>query len=143
MFQIFKFSNKQVFSFFLGVVSFLLLGLLFVPAARVLALETVDLSGDSIIDANSIDGSQNGIATLILNVAKWVIYIVGALAVIFLIWGALLYLTSAGDEGRAKSGKKTIINAVVGLILAILSFTIVNLIQTILTNGSLSGIFGG
>ena len=59
-----------------------------------------------------------------------VLFAVGILAVIMLIWGCIRYVLSGGDSGAVSSAKKTILYAVVGLIVAILAYAIVNFVIT-------------
>lgn len=73
--------------------------------------------------------SYQGIVTLGQNAINILLGIVGALAVIFILVGALQYVTSTGDPGRSERAKRTIIFAVSGLILAISTYAIVNLIS--------------
>lgn len=58
------------------------------------------------------------------------LFAVGILAVIMLIWGGIRYILSGGDSGAVSSAKKTILYAVVGLIVAILAYAIVNFVIT-------------
>ena len=55
---------------------------------------------------------------------------IGILAVIMIIWGGIRYVLSGGDSGAVSSAKKTILYAVVGLIVAILAYAIVNFVIT-------------
>jgi len=52
----------------------------------------------------------------------------GIIAVAFIIYGGFRYITSAGNEEVAESGKKTLTNAIIGLIIVIFSYTIVTVI---------------
>lgn len=58
------------------------------------------------------------------------LFAVGILAVIMIIWGGIRYVLSGGDSGAVSSAKKTILYAVVGLIVAILAYAIVNFVIT-------------
>lgn len=58
------------------------------------------------------------------------LFAVGILAVIMLIWGGIRYVLSGGDSDAVSSAKKTILYAVVGLIVAILAYAIVNFVIT-------------
>jgi len=51
--------------------------------------------------------------------------IAGSLSVIFVIVGALQYVTSAGDPARLSSAKRTITYAIVGVVISALAFLIV------------------
>ena len=70
--------------------------------------------------------------TVVIQIA---LLVVGALAVIFLIWGGFRYITAYGNEEKAESAKKTIGHAILGLIIVILSFAIITIITTVLITG--------
>ena len=61
----------------------------------------------------------------ILNVA---LGLIGLLAVIMMIYGGFMYMTSAGDANKVTKAKNTIIYGVVGLVIAVLSFAIVTFV---------------
>lgn len=65
---------------------------------------------------------------LALGVIQLLLFVSGSLAVLFLIIGGYFYITSGGNEEQAARGRKTITNAIIGLIIIILSYTIVNVI---------------
>ena len=52
------------------------------------------------------------------------------MSVIMLIYGGIQYVLSTGDSGKVTNAKNTILYAVVGLIVAILSYAIVNFVLT-------------
>jgi len=64
-----------------------------------------------------------GIVTTIINA---MLFIVGILCVVMIIFGGIRYTTSTGDKGRVDAAKNTIIYAVVGLIVAIVAYALVN-----------------
>ena len=68
---------------------------------------------------------ESGFVTDIINVF---LFLIGALSVVMIIYGGIRYVTSAGDSGRVTSAKNTIMYAVVGLVVAILAFAIVNFV---------------
>jgi cytochrome bd-type quinol oxidase subunit 2 len=59
-------------------------------------------------------------------------FIIGAAAVIMIMYGGILYATSTGDSGRVKRAKDTIMYSVIGLVISILAFAIVNWIDLVL-----------
>lgn len=60
-----------------------------------------------------------------VNVA---LYMIGVIAVIMIIYAGILYITAAGDAGKLAKAKTAIIWAVVGLVVVILSYAIVNFV---------------
>ncbi len=64
-------------------------------------------------------------AISIINTALGVITVV---AVIFIIIGGVQYITSSGDTSKAMKAKNTIMYAVIGLVVALLAFAIVNFV---------------
>ena len=65
------------------------------------------------------------ILNLIINVALGVI---GFVAVVMIIMGGIQYTTSSGDTAKVTKAKNTILYGVVGLVIALLAFAIVNFI---------------
>ena len=60
------------------------------------------------------------------NIINTLLYALGIVAVIMIIVGGLRYVLSAGDKSALVSAKNTIMYAVIGLAIALLSFAIVN-----------------
>lgn len=110
-----------------------------------------DLGGDGVIqcsdeDASSFtnfegefappeaEGYAEGITKtgsareFIVNVTNFVLGFLGLAAVIVIIYGGILYVTAAGEEERAGKGKKSITYAIIGLIIVLMSFALVNTI---------------
>jgi len=72
---------------------------------------------------------QGGLVTksatdVVGNIIQWAIGIVGVILVIMLIYGGVLYMTSAGNEQKVESAKKTITYAVIGITIVALAFAI-------------------
>ena len=62
------------------------------------------------------------------NIINTMLLIVGAGAVIMIIYGGIQYIISHGDSGKIAAAKNTILYAVVGLVFAILAYSIVNFV---------------
>ena len=79
-----------------------------------------------------------GIFTQIVNV---MLFLVGILSVIMLIFGGLRYVISRGESKAVEAAKNTILYAIVGLIVSILSYAIVNFVVTSFagSNGAVNG----
>ncbi len=57
-----------------------------------------------------------------------IIFIVGIIAVVMVIIGGIQYTVSQGDAGKVKNAKNTIMYGIIGLVIAILAFAIVNFV---------------
>ncbi len=68
---------------------------------------------------------DTGVFKIITNV---LLFIIGAVSVIMLIIGGIRYVVSGGDSGAVTSAKNTILYAVVGIIVAILAYALVNFV---------------
>lgn len=62
------------------------------------------------------------------TVVNAVLFFAGFVAITFIVIGGFRYVTSAGDPQKTAQAKDTILYAVIGLIIAIAAFTIVNLV---------------
>lgn len=72
---------------------------------------------------------------LLANVTKWILGLVGFVALLSLVWGGTLYIISFGDEAGLKKAKTIIIWSIVGLIVILLAFFIVQTVANILGVG--------
>ena len=59
------------------------------------------------------------------TILQTVFGIAGLLAVVFIIIGAIQYITSSGDAAKANKAKNTILYSVIGLVIAMVAFAIV------------------
>jgi uncharacterized protein YacL len=66
--------------------------------------------------------------TIVTTVINTLIWFVGIIAVVFIIFGGIKYATSGGDEKKVASAKNTILYAVIGLVVALLAAVIVNVV---------------
>ena len=65
---------------------------------------------------------------VIKNVTNIMFFIIGAVSVIMLIYGGIRYTTSGGNANSVTAAKNTIMYSIVGLIIAILAFAVVNFV---------------
>ena len=79
---------------------------------------------------NEVGGSENktDVRGFIGNIIKTMFFIVGVLAVIVIIFSGVTFVMSAGNSQTIQKAKTTIIYAVIGLIVSILSYAIVNFV---------------
>ena len=87
--------------------------------------------------SNESGGSSSGICgaassdeapDIVKNIINTMLVVLGMIAVIMIVIGGIRYATSNGDSSQVKAAKDTILYAVVGLVVAIMSFAIVNFV---------------
>lgn len=73
-----------------------------------------------------VDGSSFN--SLRDSIIRTLLYIAGSLAIIFIVYGGFKYVTSNGDSSKVQSAKNTILYSVVGLLITIVAFAVVNFV---------------
>lgn len=68
---------------------------------------------------------SNGVFKTITNV---LLFVIGAISVIMLIIGGIRYVVSGGEGQAITSAKNTILYAVIGIVVAILAYALVNFV---------------
>jgi hypothetical protein len=104
------------------------------------------IRGDLREGANpSIDSGS--ILDVMLGLVRALAGIVMALSVLFMMWGGLKYITSNGREEAAGAGKKILVTSTLGLIISVLTYTIVEFVggdwsKNVVSKVVLSAVFG-
>lgn len=80
--------------------------------------ETLDLSGF--------------IWRIVLNLIEIALFLVGYIAVFFILFGGFQFLTGGDNPSKVEKARKTILNAVVGLVISFAAVVVTNLIFGIL-----------
>ena len=84
-------------------------------------------------DPSQITGGLTAyIWQIVLNLLDIALQAVGYIAVGFIIYGGFTFMTASGDSAGVAKGRKTILNAIIGLGISIGSVAIVNLIMSII-----------
>ena len=69
------------------------------------------------------------------------LFVIGViLALGFLVFGGIKWITSGGDKGGVEAARNTIIAAIVGLIVIFLAYVVINLILLFLTGEGIGGV---
>ena len=89
---------------------------------------------------NQYTNGASGINTIIRNVIEFLFAIAGLIVLVFIIWAGFKFITSGGDSGKKEEAQKQIVAAVIGLLIVVFSFFIVQLIFTLLGLGSVQDI---
>lgn len=84
--------------------------------------------------SSGLNCSATSVNGLIRTVINWLLAIAFALAVLFLIIGGFWFITSAGNEETAEKGKSTAINAIIGIVIIVLSYVIINVVANLVSN---------
>ena len=72
---------------------------------------------------------------VISQISSVLLFIVGIVAVIMIVVGGFRYIISGGDASQVQAAKNTILYALVGVIIAILAYAIVNFVMGMLLPG--------
>lgn len=67
-----------------------------------------------------------GADSIFNTIVNILLFIIGAISVVMLIFGGIRYTTSGGNSASVTAAKNTILYAIVGLIIAFLAFAVVN-----------------
>ena len=73
---------------------------------------------------------------LITNAIQWVIGIAGVIALIFVVYGGISYITSAGDPSKLQKAKQAIIYALIGLAIVGLAEAITAFVSGMIRNAN-------
>lgn len=79
------------------------------------------------VNVNKVgNNTDSDLSTSIVPIINAVIGILGLVCVVVMIIGGVNYMTSAGDAGKVKKGKDTILYGLIGLVVCVLAFALVN-----------------
>lgn len=124
--------NHKVKMFAMGVLMVASAAAAALPASAALKLYCHDGTQVSkITECPEYDGVANtdtDLGATVTGLINVILGIVGFLAVLMIIFGGITYTTSAGDPGKVKKAKDTIMYGLIGLVVAVLAFAIVNFV---------------
>ena len=87
------------------------------------------ISGDATCNEARVPGDKRAAAgQRINNIVKGLLYIVGGLSVIMIIYGGVRFISSRGDANAVQSAKNVVLYAVIGLAVALLASVIATFI---------------
>jgi hypothetical protein len=102
-----------------------------VPVASAALITPGDVPGE----ISAATGGEGSIRALALKIVNYFLTFLGIVAVMMIIFGGVTYVTAAGKQESIDNAKKIILYALVGIIIILLSFAIVNTILTSATGG--------
>lgn len=93
---------------------------------------------------NDVGGISNFIWLIVLNVIQIGLLVAAYIAFFFIVYGGFLFLTGGSNPSQIEKGRKSIFNAVIGLVIALGAVAITNFIFGIVTTtesiGDIEGI---
>lgn len=78
-----------------------------------------------LLNAQNSELPGGSIFNIITNILDWLLALIGVIGVIGFAIAGILYLTSAGDEGRIETAKKAMTYSIIGVIVAISGLVII------------------
>jgi hypothetical protein len=119
-----------------------IVGLLLVPALALgsmlipMTASAADCTGTD-IESGAACAKGTGQATnlfgtggIFQTITNTALFIIGAISVLMLIYGGIRYTISGGDAKNVEAAKSTIMYAIIGIVVALLAFAIVNFVLT-------------
>ena len=73
------------------------------------------------------------VLTIVANIYGMISDIAGYVAVILVMYGGFLYITSSGDPGKSMKGQKTIVNTLIGVVIVKGSDIVIKFVKAIAT----------
>jgi hypothetical protein len=71
-------------------------------------------------------GGTGDFKSLLLSIINYFLGFLGVLAVLMVVYGGVLYIIASGDPQKADKGKKIIMYAIIGIVIILLSFALIN-----------------
>lgn len=71
---------------------------------------------------------NTGLFKMIQIVINIILSVLGVITVFMIILGGINFMTSQGDPGKTKKGRDTILYGIIGLVIALLAYAIVNFV---------------
>lgn len=93
-----------------------------------------DLSGKSTDQHSSRPCTVDDFLVLAINLINYMLAITGSLALLFFVYGGLTLLLSAGSSEKVSKGKEILSSAVMGIVVVLTSWMIINIIYTSLVD---------
>ena len=121
---------KKIHMFFAALVVVAMSAFIFVPVSSVNAANALDTACSNNEDsALCQDGTKNKTTdSLVKTLINTLLFIIGAISVLMIIIGGILYVVSQGDSGSVTKAKNTILYSVIGLVVSLLAYAIVNFV---------------
>lgn len=94
---------------------------------------TTDGMGQVVTKYAMGDYELNDVLRVGVRMTKIILGVVGSLALLFFVYGGVMFLISAGSSDKVSKAKGIIVNAVIGLAIVFLSYLIVQFVMNALS----------
>ncbi len=95
-----------------------------------------------VIDLSPVNGVVPSSAVQVSDVIRFIINLLVVIAVIaslvYLIYGGLRWVISGGDKEKVEAARKTVVAAIIGLVVVLLSWVIITVVMQIVTGKALN-----
>lgn len=116
------------------------IGLAIVMAAKIIVntlhIVLIGQGNNGFQEDCTINGNCTDPTMLVNNLIGWVIGISGLVAAVFIVIGAVSYITSSGDSAKLQKAKNTIIYALIGLAIVGLAQIITNIVSNVINDNT-------
>lgn len=106
-----------------------LLLMLCLLAVAIPTLAATPATGSGVLN-NPIGGSDMKIEAVIIMVIKYLVGVLGIVALVMVVYGGFQYIYSAGNSERLQKARDTIIYAIIGMVIVILSLSILRFVTS-------------
>ena len=114
-----------MYSIFTALSSFFI-----IPAVYAQALQGTGIYENCSID----DPKQKDLECIVNHTIEMAAYIAGVILVVVIVVAGIMYITSMGNPERVGQAKKTLVGAIIGLIIVVLSATMVNIVINLINS---------
>ena len=115
---------KKAFKVIISVITTLALSVLGLSSVSALTLQ----EGAEAARCDGCPADLFGPTGAFRQITNTILYIVGIVAVIMLIIGGVKYVVSGGDSKKVTDAKNTVLYAIIGLVIAVFAYAIVNFV---------------
>lgn len=126
----------------IAIAAMALMPLAMVTVPQVSQAQLIDDFVEDCPEETGVRCNEGGLAEIFVTVINWALAIAFILAVIFLIYGGFRYILAGGNEESAKAGRTAIFNALIGVVIVVLSYVIVQIVYRFVSGDGSGGVFG-
>ncbi len=140
--QILKNLNLKIVGQLIASIAIVFMPVLML-APQVGQAQLVDQFVDECPEETGVRCNEGGLGEIFVTIINWALGIGFILAVVFLIYGGFRYILAGGNEESAKAGRTAIFNALIGVVIIVLSYVIVQIVYRFVSGDtSGGGVFG-